>query len=152
MGRYGLAVLAVGVLGAAFAVAFRLLLHHGLSLILGTGNVLEGFAALPWTGRLLLPAAGGALAAAISLLATRSPGGHGVGVILESVALGRGRIRLPAVVLEGAAAPVALCSGASVGREGTLIQFAGGGGARVGGWGAAPGRASPELGGGRAGG
>src|SRR4051812_12476643 len=134
MGRYGLAVLAVGVLGAAFAVAFRLLLHHGLSLILGTGNVLEGFAALPWTGRLLLPAAGGALAAAISLLATRSPGGHGVGVILESVALGRGRIRLPAVLLKSAASLVALCSGASIGREGSIIQFGGGAGSLLGRW------------------
>src|SRR3954466_9571875 len=134
MGRYGLAVLAVGVLGAAFAVAFRLLLHHGLSLILGTGNVLEGFAALPWTGRLLLPAAGRALAAAISLLATRSPGGRGVGVILESVALGRGRIRLPAVLLKSAASLVALCSGASIGREGSIIQFGGGAGSLLGRW------------------
>src|SRR4051812_26677450 len=152
MGRYGLAVLAVGVLGAAFAVAFRLLLHHGLSLILGTGNVLEGFAALPWTGRLLLPAAGGALAAAISLLATRSPGGHGVGVILESVALGRGRIRLPAVLLKSAASLVALCSGASIGREGSIIQFGGGGRPPVGGWARRAGGGARVLGGGRAGG
>src|SRR5436305_11560426 len=103
MVRYGLAVLLVGVIGAAFAVAFRLLLHQGLYLVLGTGNVLEGFAALPWFARLALPAAGGAAAGAISLLAARSPGGHGVAVILESVALGRGRIRLPAVLLKAVA-------------------------------------------------
>src|SRR3954463_14587412 len=100
MARYSAAVVAVGVLGAAFAIAFRLLLHHGLRLLLGTGNVLEGFGALPWIERLALPAAGGAAAAAISLLAARSPGGHGVAVILGAGGLGRRRIRLPRGVLQ----------------------------------------------------
>ena len=134
MARYAVAVLLVGVLAAAFAVAFRLALHHGLQLILGTGNILEGFAALPWPARLALPAAGGALAAAISLLAARSPGGHGVAVILESVVLGRGQIRLPAVLLKSVASLVALCTGGSIGREGSIIQFGGGSGSLVGRW------------------
>ncbi|HET7788249.1 MAG TPA: chloride channel protein [Myxococcales bacterium] len=145
MARYSAAVVAVGVLGAAFAVAFRLLLHHGLQLLLGTGNVLVGFGALPWMERLALPAAGGAAAAAISLLAARSPGGHGVAVILESVALGRGRIRLPAVLLKSAASLVALCSGASIGREGSIIQFGGGAGSLLGRWLRLPGREARML-------
>ena len=132
--RYVVAVLLVGALGAGFAIVFRLLLHHGLQLILGTGNVLEGFASLPPLARLALPAAGGALAGAINLLAARSPGGHGVAVILESVALGRGQIRLPAVLLKSAASLVALCTGGSIGREGSLIQFGGGIGSLLGRW------------------
>jgi CIC family chloride channel protein len=134
MVRYGVAVVLVGAIGAAFAIAFRLLLHGGLHLVLGTGNVLEGFARLPWFARLALPAAGGAAAAAISLLAARSPGGHGVAVILESVALGRGRIRLPAVLLKACASLVALCTGGSIGREGSIIQFGGGAGSLLGRW------------------
>src|ERR1051325_6216368 len=145
MARYSAAVVAVGVLGAAFAVAFRLLLHHRLRLLLGTGNVLEGVGSLPWYSRLALPAAGGAAAAAISLLAARSPGGHGVAVILESVALGRGRIRLPAVLLKSAASLVALCSGASIGREGSIIQFGGGAGSLLGRWLRLPGREARML-------
>jgi chloride channel protein, CIC family len=145
MARYSAAVVAVGVLGAAFAVAFRLLLHHGLRLLLGTGNVLEGFGALPWMARLALPAAGGAAAAAISLVAARSPGGHGVAVILESVVLGRGRIRLPAVLLKSAASLIALCSGASIGREGSIIQFGGGAGSLLGRWLRLPGREARML-------
>lgn len=145
MARYGLAVLLVGALGAAFAIAFRLLLHHGLELVLGTGNVLEGFARLSWPARLALPAAGGAAAAGISLLAARSPGGHGVAVILESVALGRGRIRLPAVLLKSAASLVALCTGGSIGREGSLIQFGGGIGSLIGRWFRLPGREARML-------
>jgi CIC family chloride channel protein len=96
--------------------------------------VLEGFTALPWFARLFLPAAGGAAAAAISLLAARSPGGHGVGVILESVVLGRGQIRLPAVLLKAWASLVALCTGGSIGREGSIIQFGGGAGSLLGRW------------------
>ena len=132
MARYAVAVLLVGVLAAAFAIAFRQLLHHGLVLLLGTGNVLEGFAALPWYSRLAVPAAGGGLAAAISMLAARSPGGHGVAVILESVVLGRGQIRLPAVLLKSVASLVALCTGGSIGREGSIIQFGGGAGSLIG--------------------
>src|SRR5947209_13098570 len=134
MARYAAAVLLVGILGAAFAVAFRLALHQGLWLVLGTGNVLEGFAALPWFARMLLPAAAGAAAAAISLLAARSPGGHGVAVILESVALGRGRIRLPAVLLKALASLAALCTGSAIGREGSIIQFGGGARSYLGRW------------------
>jgi CIC family chloride channel protein len=141
MARYGMAVVLVGVLGAAFAIVFRLLLHHGLQLILGSGNVLEGFAALPGFARLLL----GAAAAAISLLAARSPGGHGVAVILESVALGRGQIRLPAVLLKSAASLVALCTGGSIGREGSIIQFGGGAGSLLGRWLRLPGRETRML-------
>ena len=134
MARYGIAVVVVGAAGAAFAIVFRLALHHGTRLVLGTANVLEGFAALTWFERLAIPAAGGALAAAISLLAARTPGGHGVAVILESVALGRGRIRLPAVLLKSLASLAALCGGGSIGREGSIIQFGGGAGSLLGRW------------------
>jgi CIC family chloride channel protein len=130
--RYPLAVLVVGALAAGFAIVFRTVLHHGILLVFGTGNILEGFARLHWAGRLLLPAAGGAVAAAISLLAVRAPGGHGVAVILESVVLGRGRIRLPAVLLKALASLAALCTGGSIGREGPIIQFGGGSGSLVG--------------------
>ncbi|HUJ27057.1 MAG TPA: hypothetical protein VLW85_13620, partial [Myxococcales bacterium] len=59
--RYGIAVLVVGVMGAAFGIAFRLALHHGTQLLLGTPDVLQGFAALPRWERLLFPAAGAAI-------------------------------------------------------------------------------------------
>ena len=96
-------------------------------------DILKGFARLPFLYRpLALPAVGGTVAAAISLLATRAPGGHGVAVILESVALGRGQIRLPAVLLKAAASLAALCTGESIGREGPIIQFGGGSGSVLG--------------------
>jgi hypothetical protein len=78
------------------------------------------------------PAVGGAAAAAVSLLANRAPGGSSVAVILESVVLGRGQIRLPAVLLKALASLAALCTGGSIGREGPIIQFGGGSGSLLG--------------------
>jgi CIC family chloride channel protein len=130
--RYPIAILLVGALAAGFAIVFRLVLHHAVDAILGTPDILKGFARLPLLYRLGLPVIGGTVAAAISLIAARATGGHGVAVILESVALGRGQIRLPAVLLKATASLAALCSGESIGREGPIIQFGGGSGSLLG--------------------
>jgi CIC family chloride channel protein len=130
--RYAAAIVIVGVLAAGFAIAFRTLIHLGLRWLLGTGDVLAGFEELPWYWRLALPAFGGGIAATISLLAARTIGGHGVAVILESVALGRGMIRLPAVLIKAAASLAALVTGGSIGREGSIIQFGGAAGSLLG--------------------
>jgi CIC family chloride channel protein len=130
--RYPLSVLLVGALAAGFAIVFRLVLHQTVTLLLGTGDILKGFSNLAWPWKLALPALGGVVAAGISLLAAKAPGGHGVAVILESVALGRGEIRLPAVLLKALASLAALSGGESIGREGPIIQFGGGSGSLVG--------------------
>ncbi|GAC1340651.1 MAG: ClcB-like voltage-gated chloride channel protein [Myxococcales bacterium] len=130
--RYALAILAVGVLAAGFAIAFRLALHHGVQLLTGKPDVLAGFSALPIPVRIGLPALGGLCAAALGLVAARRSGGHGVAEILESVALGRGHVNLLTVVWKGAASLVALASGGSIGREGSIIQFGAGAGAMLG--------------------
>jgi CIC family chloride channel protein len=138
--RYAIAGVAVGALGAAFAILFRVALHEGVKLVVGDPNVTAGFAALPVGARIALPAIGGAVAGAIGLLAVRQAKGHGVAEILEAVALGRGEIRLPTVLLKAAASLAALCTGASIGREGSIIQFGAGSGSTVGRWLALPDR------------
>ena len=138
--RYAIAGVVVGALGAAFAILFRLALHEGVKLVVGDPNVTAGFAALPVAARVALPAIGGAVAGAIGLLAVRQAKGHGVAEILEAVALGRGEIRLPTVLLKAAASLAALCTGASIGREGSIIQFGAGSGSTVGRWLALPDR------------
>ncbi|TMA11103.1 MAG: CBS domain-containing protein [Deltaproteobacteria bacterium] len=129
---YASAAVAVGVLGAAFAIAFRLALHHGLRLVVGNADVLQGFTAMALPMRLVVPALGGATAAAVGLLAARSARGQGVAEILESVALGRGKIRLPPVLLKSAASLIALSTGGSIGREGSIIQLGAGSGSMIG--------------------
>ena len=64
---YASAAVAVGALGAAFAIAFRLALHHGLRLVVGNADVLQGFTAMALPMRLVVPALGGATAAAVGL-------------------------------------------------------------------------------------
>jgi CIC family chloride channel protein len=132
--RYAVAAVIVGVLGAAFAILFRLALHEGVKLVVGNPNITAGFAALPIAARIALPAAGGAVAGAIGLFAARQARGHGVAEILEAVALGRGEIRLPTVLLKAVASLAALCTGGSIGREGSIIQFGAGSGSTVGRW------------------
>jgi len=132
--RYAIGAIAVGILGACFAIVFRLALHEGVKLVVGDPNITTGFASLPIVARIALPALGGAVAGAIGLIAVRQAGGHGVAEILEAVALGRGEIRLPTVLLKATASLAALCTGGSIGREGSIIQFGAGSGSTVGRW------------------
>ena len=121
-------------MGAGFAIVFRTALHEGVKLLVGDPNITTGFGALPFAARVALPTLGGAVAGAIGLIAVRHAGGHGVAGILEAVALGRGEIRLPTVLLKAAASLAALCTGGSIGREGSIIQFGAGSGSTVGRW------------------
>ena len=129
---YVAATVLVGLLGAAFAIAFRLALHHGMALLLGRDNVLDAFHALPLARRVALPAAGALCAGLVGLAAARSTAGHGVGAILEAVTLGRGRLSLGATLAKSLASFCALVTGGSLGREGSIVQFGASAGASLG--------------------
>lgn len=132
--RYALAAVLVGAIGAGFAIAFRLALHEGIRRIVGNPDINAGFAALPVALCIAIPAIGGAVAGVVGGVAARAAGGHGVAEILEAVALGRGEIRLKTVLLKAAASLAALITGASIGREGSIIQFGAGSGSTLGRW------------------
>lgn len=132
LARYVAALLGVAAGAAAFAVLFRraiaLLFVRGY----GAPDVLSAFQALPWYARILLPALGGGLAGLLGALATKLKGGHGVGEVMEAVALGKGHISLRLTLLKATGSWLAIVSGGSVGREGPLIQFGGGLGGALG--------------------
>lgn len=128
---FALATLLVGLAGAAFATLFRLALHHGFAHLLGRENVLDAFRALPFAWRVAFPALGGLGAGLVSVAASRGQGGHGVGAILEAVALGRGRLSLRATLWRALASFLALVTGGSLGREGSIVQFGASAGAAV---------------------
>ncbi len=75
---------------------------------------------------------GAGLAGFLGAIAAKLKGGHGVGEVMEAVALGRGRISLPLTLLKAIGSWFAIVSGGSVGREGPLIQFGGGLGGALG--------------------
>jgi len=120
-------------LGAAgFAVLFRHAIGFVFAHAYGAPDVLSAFGRLPWYARVLVPTLGAALAGFFGALAAKVKGGHGVGQVMEAVALGRGRISLRLTLLKALGSWLAIVSGGSVGREGPLIQFGGGLGSALG--------------------
>ena len=132
LARYAAALLGVAFGAAGFAVVFRAGIAWVFARAYGANDVLSAFHALPWTLRLLLPAIGGGLAGSLGAIAVKLRGGHGVGEVMEAVALGKGRISLRLTLLKAAGSWLAIVSGGSVGREGPLIQFGGGLGSALG--------------------
>jgi CIC family chloride channel protein len=134
LARYAVALGAVAVGAAAFAVLFRHAIAWFFVHAFRASDVLSAFQALPWYARVLVPAAGGGLAGLLGALAAKLKGGHGVGDVMEAVALGKGRIALGPTLLKALGSWLAIVSGGSVGREGPLIQFGGGLGGQLGRW------------------
>ncbi len=118
-------MLLVALGSAAFAIAFRASAHHVSVLLFGPGSLLEVFRRLRWWECLVLPLASGALAWGVLRLATRFKASASVGEVMEAVAIGRGKMSAPATAFKALASLIAMGGGASIGREGPLIQFGG---------------------------
>jgi chloride channel protein, CIC family len=123
-------VVAVG--AAGFAVLFRQAIGWVFAHAYRASDVLRAFRSLPSYARVALPTIGAGLAGLLGAIAAKSKGGHGVGEVMEAVALGRGRISLRLTLLKAIGSWFAIVSGGSVGREGPLIQFGGGLGGTLG--------------------
>jgi chloride channel protein, CIC family len=133
--RYVLGIAAVAILATGFAIAFRATLSLVWDLVAGADNVVEAMRAAPWWACVLVPALGGLVAGAVvKLAASRTPGGSGVGGVIEAVAIGRIKLSFTVALLRAAASWFAIVTGGSLGREGPLIQFGGTAGDDVGEW------------------
>ncbi len=116
--RVGAVWVAVGGLAGGFAVAFRLADHALFARAYHRPDIVSAFAALPVTVRLLLPALGGALAAALAARVGRAGG------TAEIIAAARdgGRIPVGPTLVSAAATFSAISTGGSLGREGPLLH------------------------------
>lgn len=121
--RFAVALVVVAVVGALFAHGFRLLAMHALRALYGHGNVVDAFVSLPWVARIAAPAAFGYLAGHAAERARRLVGGQNVGDVMEAVVLGGTRMRIGATLWRSVGCFIAQIGGASIGREGPLIQF-----------------------------
>ena len=117
-----LAVIAVALVAAGFAIVFRGSLAAVARMLGGEGVVAMISAAPPWQ-RVALPALGGLLAGGVALIAARVREGAGVGFVMEAIVLGRVRVPLTRSLLQAAGSWFAIASGNSLGREGPLIQL-----------------------------
>jgi len=119
-------LLSVAIGAAGFAVLFRRAIGWVFAHGYGAPDVLTAFIGLPWYARIAVPTIGGGLAGFMGALGAKLKGGHGVGEVMEAVALGKGQISLRLTMLKAFGSWLAIVSGGSVGREGPLIQFGGG--------------------------
>lgn len=134
----GVAV-AGGVGGAFAAIVFRLLIRFFTSLFFAGREGLTTFfeaswlaeandplalaRALPWWGKLAIPALGGLVVGPLVAMFPREAKGHGVPEVMEAVALRGGLIRGRTVALRTLASAISIGSGGSVGREGPIVQI-----------------------------
>ncbi len=120
--KLGPAVIAVALVAALFAIAFRGALSESVAL-LGGQDIPGMIANMPWWERIVLPAVGGLAAGFVGLAMARQRGAAGVGYVMEAIVLGRARVPLVRSSLQALASWLAIASGNSLGREGPLIQF-----------------------------
>lgn len=128
LGSFLLAAI-VGVGGGLAALAFQRLTDLSRRLWFGAvagPDFLTAAAAMPWWQRLLIPAAGAAVASLILYVVFPRLSRRGAPDVLETVSLRKGGIDLPAVLVRSAATTAVIGAGGSIGREGPIIQIAAG--------------------------
>jgi CIC family chloride channel protein len=114
----------IGVIGGLTNLAYFAVSELTKKVILSSNGDLGGIAAtlVPWQ-RLLIPTLGGLAAGLILFLGLRMMSHPGLTNLLEAVVAGDGRLALRPALLNAASSLVSMSTGASIGREGLLIQL-----------------------------
>ena len=114
-----------GALGALGAAAFREALFALERLLHGNaGHLVAAAQALPWWQRLLFPCLGGIAAGIVLHLGARWTGSGNRTEYLEAIALGHRRVDPRSTLLRSASSLISVATGASIGREGAMVQVA----------------------------
>lgn len=121
--RFASALVLVSLVGALFAHGFRELAAWLLAATYGHRDVVSAFASLPIAARIVAPALFGFAAGLAADRARKLVGGQSVGDVMEAIVLGSARMRIGATLWRSVGCFVAQMGGASIGREGPLIQF-----------------------------
>jgi len=117
----------MGLLGALATVVFREMLAW-TQMLVGGEDTPHGMVSLarglsPWQ-RFLMPAIGGAIAGAILQMAARWLPKRGAADYMEAISIGRGVIGFRQTVARSLSSIFSIGSGASIGREGPMVQLA----------------------------
>jgi len=129
----------IGVFGAFTGVAFRAGVRLVQHLLTGSSaGLVETAELLPWWARIAVPTIGGVLAGTL-LWAGKRVLHHTRSVdYMEAVAVGNGQLSAGAALLQSASSFFSIGSGASIGREGPLVQMAATVASKIGQWTRAP--------------
>ncbi len=121
--RFWVLVVATGVISGIGSVLLLELLAAVNGLAWGEGQtLLAAFERASPSHRVVVPALGGLFVMGAMLVVRRRLGGHGTAGIIESIWVHQGRLQAGRAFLRGAISVVAVAMGASLGREGALIQ------------------------------
>lgn len=100
----------------ATELCHRLLTGHG-------GGYVESFRLLPWWQRLIIPTVGGLLAGLTLYLGSRFKARNNSTDYMEAVVVGDGRLSIRVSLVKSLSSLFSGASGASIGREGPLVQL-----------------------------
>lgn len=115
----------VGVGGAFCSLIFRTLLilaRHALDP--HDKGIVAMAHLLPWWARVMLPVAGGIAAGLVLQLGLRWARSRGANDYLEAITIGDGVISVRQSLIKSLASLISVDSGASIGREGSMVQLA----------------------------
>jgi CIC family chloride channel protein len=114
----------VGVVGGLVNFIFHHAVYWATFLALrAPGDLVEAGRNLPHWQRLILPAIGGFLAGLVLYWGLRLVGPQGSSHIVEVVVAGDGRLRMRTALVKGISSLVSICTGASIGREGSITHL-----------------------------
>ena len=120
-----LLAIASGTAGSIGAAIFREVLLELEQLLHGNaGHLVATAQALAWWQRLLFPCAGGIAAGIVLHLGTRWIGSGNHAEYLEAISLGNRRIDPRSTLVRGSSSLISVATGASIGREGAMVQVA----------------------------
>lgn len=122
--RFWVLVAATGVAGGLGAVFLVHLLRGVQALVWQPGAATfdtAGAISSPLT-RILVPLGGGVLVTLVAIALRRPLGGHGTSGVIEAIWIKSGHLSLPRALIRGVVSIIAVGMGASLGREGALIQ------------------------------
>ena len=123
----------IGIAGGLINIAYYLcnnLLQ--LAVLQETGDLLGIANRMEDWQRLLVPAVGGLAAGLVLVLGLRIIGNPGLSNLLEVVVAGDGRLPLRTALVNAVSSLISISTGASIGREGLIIQLASATGSKLG--------------------
>ena len=122
----------IGVFAGVISAGFRTLIDYFRHSLWGEGALIDVVMAAPLYLKIGIPAFGGAVVAwSVKRFAPEAKG-HGVPEVMNAVATQNGFIRMRVVVIKAFASAMSIATGASVGREGPIVQIGSAFGSTVG--------------------